>query len=127
MAGSRLGFDRNQIELHQVLGVRLAPDGTSGMPLRPDWEQPRGDGRLLTTERPRFPPSSPGCSPSPSARRADLRVTGFNVAVNRRNGRGHRMDPGTGASGDAASRSAAADSPGLLNSSPSRQRSVPAS
>jgi cyclopropane-fatty-acyl-phospholipid synthase len=41
MAGSRLGFDRNQIELHQVLGVRLAPDGTSGMPLRPDWEQPR--------------------------------------------------------------------------------------
>jgi len=41
MAGSRLGFDRNQIQLHQVLGVRLGPDGTSGMPLRPDWEQPR--------------------------------------------------------------------------------------
>ena len=41
MAGSRLGFDRNQIELHQVLGVRLAADGRSGMPLRPDWEQPR--------------------------------------------------------------------------------------
>jgi cyclopropane-fatty-acyl-phospholipid synthase len=41
MAGSRLGFDRNHIELHQVLGVRLAADGTSGMPLRPDWEQPR--------------------------------------------------------------------------------------
>jgi cyclopropane-fatty-acyl-phospholipid synthase len=40
MAGSRLGFDRNHIELHQVLGVRLAADGTSGMPLRPDWEQP---------------------------------------------------------------------------------------
>jgi cyclopropane-fatty-acyl-phospholipid synthase len=38
MAGSRLGFDRNQIELHQVLGVRLHADGTSGMPLRPDWE-----------------------------------------------------------------------------------------
>jgi cyclopropane-fatty-acyl-phospholipid synthase len=38
MAGSRLGFDRNHIELHQVLGVRLAADGTSGMPLRPDWE-----------------------------------------------------------------------------------------
>src|ERR1700683_5267488 len=38
MAGSRLGFDRNHIELHQVLGVRLRPDGTSGMPLRPDWE-----------------------------------------------------------------------------------------
>jgi len=41
MAGSRLWFDRNHIELHQVLGVRLAPDGTSGMPLRPDWEQSR--------------------------------------------------------------------------------------
>jgi cyclopropane-fatty-acyl-phospholipid synthase len=41
MAGSRLAFDRNHIELHQVLGVRLAADGTSGMPLRPDWEQPR--------------------------------------------------------------------------------------
>jgi len=41
MAGSRLGFDRNEIELHQVLGVKLQPEGTSGMPLRPDWEQPR--------------------------------------------------------------------------------------
>jgi cyclopropane-fatty-acyl-phospholipid synthase len=41
MAGSRLGFDRNHIELHQVLGVKLQPDGRSGMPLRPDWEIPR--------------------------------------------------------------------------------------
>jgi cyclopropane-fatty-acyl-phospholipid synthase len=41
MAGSRLGFDRNHIELHQVLGVRLAADGTSGMPLRPEWERPQ--------------------------------------------------------------------------------------
>ena len=41
MAGSRLGFDRNHIELHQMLGVKLQPDGTSGMPLRPDWEIPR--------------------------------------------------------------------------------------
>jgi cyclopropane-fatty-acyl-phospholipid synthase len=38
MAGSRLGFERNQIQLHQALGVRLAADGSSGMPLRPDWE-----------------------------------------------------------------------------------------
>jgi cyclopropane-fatty-acyl-phospholipid synthase len=38
MAGSRLGFDRNQIQLHQVLGVRLGENGKSGMPLRPDWE-----------------------------------------------------------------------------------------
>jgi len=38
MAGSKLGFDRNVVELHQVLGVKLHADGTSGMPLRPDWE-----------------------------------------------------------------------------------------
>jgi cyclopropane-fatty-acyl-phospholipid synthase len=38
MAGSRLGFERNQIQLHQVLCVRLALGGASGMPLRPDWE-----------------------------------------------------------------------------------------
>jgi cyclopropane-fatty-acyl-phospholipid synthase len=38
MAGSRLGFERNQIQLHQVLGVRLGANGKSGMPLRPDWE-----------------------------------------------------------------------------------------
>jgi cyclopropane-fatty-acyl-phospholipid synthase len=40
MAGSRLGFERNQIQLHQMLGVRLGPAGVSGMPLRPDWEPP---------------------------------------------------------------------------------------
>ncbi len=38
MAGSRLGFERNQIQLHQMLGVKLGSDGSSGMPLRPDWE-----------------------------------------------------------------------------------------
>jgi cyclopropane-fatty-acyl-phospholipid synthase len=38
MAGSRLGFERNHIQLHQVLGVKLSPKGKSGMPLRPDWE-----------------------------------------------------------------------------------------
>ena len=38
MAGSRLGFDRNVVELHQILGVKLEADGTSHMPLRPDWE-----------------------------------------------------------------------------------------
>ena len=41
MAGSRLGFERNQIQLHQVLGVRLSAGGVSGMPLRPDWEPQR--------------------------------------------------------------------------------------
>ena len=38
MAGSRLGFERNQIQLHQVLGVKLGENGAAGMPLRPDWE-----------------------------------------------------------------------------------------
>ncbi len=40
MAGSQLGFERNQIQLHQALGVKLGADGESGMPLRPDWEPP---------------------------------------------------------------------------------------
>jgi cyclopropane-fatty-acyl-phospholipid synthase len=38
MAGSRLGFDRNVVQLHQILGVRLGAEGISGMPLRPDWD-----------------------------------------------------------------------------------------
>ena len=40
MAGSRLGFERNWIQLHQVLGVKVADYGVSGMPLRPDFEPP---------------------------------------------------------------------------------------
>jgi cyclopropane-fatty-acyl-phospholipid synthase len=38
MAGSRLGFERNVVQLHQILGVKLGAEGQSGMPLRPDWE-----------------------------------------------------------------------------------------
>jgi cyclopropane-fatty-acyl-phospholipid synthase len=37
MAGSRLGFERRTIELHQVLGVKVHPDGRADFPLRPDW------------------------------------------------------------------------------------------
>ena len=37
MAGSRLGFERHTLELHQVLGVKVDADGSNGMPLRPDW------------------------------------------------------------------------------------------
>ncbi|GAA3747419.1 class I SAM-dependent methyltransferase [Spinactinospora alkalitolerans] len=37
MAGCVLGFERNVVQLHQILGVKL--DGTdAGMPLRPDFE-----------------------------------------------------------------------------------------
>jgi cyclopropane-fatty-acyl-phospholipid synthase len=34
MAASRVGFERNNIQLHQVLGVKVDRDGRSGMPLR---------------------------------------------------------------------------------------------
>ena len=36
--GSRLAFERNEIQLHQVLAVRTDAAGGSGMPLRPTWE-----------------------------------------------------------------------------------------
>lgn len=39
MAASRLGFDINMIELHQMLGVKLGPGGSSGMPLRPGFDR----------------------------------------------------------------------------------------
>jgi cyclopropane-fatty-acyl-phospholipid synthase len=37
MAGSRMGFAINEIQLHQVLATKTTPDGRSGMPLRPTW------------------------------------------------------------------------------------------
>ncbi|ALX03699.1 MULTISPECIES: class I SAM-dependent methyltransferase [Aeromicrobium] len=37
MAGSRLAFERNEIGLHQVLGVKVGADGDAQMPLRPTW------------------------------------------------------------------------------------------
>jgi cyclopropane-fatty-acyl-phospholipid synthase len=36
MAGSRMGFVTNEIQLHQVLATNTV-DGDSGFPLRPDW------------------------------------------------------------------------------------------
>lgn len=38
MAGSRLGFQRNVVQLHQVLGMKLGPDETWDVPLRPWWK-----------------------------------------------------------------------------------------
>ncbi|HEY5856038.1 MAG TPA: class I SAM-dependent methyltransferase [Aldersonia sp.] len=38
MAGSRLGFERNVVQLHQVLGVKLDAHGEANLPLRPWWE-----------------------------------------------------------------------------------------
>lgn len=37
MAGSRIAFERNEVQLHQVLAVRTAADGSDGFPLRPTW------------------------------------------------------------------------------------------
>jgi cyclopropane-fatty-acyl-phospholipid synthase len=37
LAGSRLGFEHDQIQLHQVLAVQVHPDGRADVPLRPDW------------------------------------------------------------------------------------------
>ena len=37
MAGSRMGFTLNEIQLHQVLATKTTADGASGMPLRPTW------------------------------------------------------------------------------------------
>jgi cyclopropane-fatty-acyl-phospholipid synthase len=37
LAGSRLGFERNQVQLHQVLAVKLHPDGDADYPLRHDF------------------------------------------------------------------------------------------
>ena len=39
MASCRLGFERNNIQLHQVLGVRLEERGRSGFPWR-GWRRP---------------------------------------------------------------------------------------
>ncbi len=38
MAGSRVGFERNVVQLHQILGVKLGAGHQASMPLRPDWE-----------------------------------------------------------------------------------------
>jgi cyclopropane-fatty-acyl-phospholipid synthase len=37
MAGSRLAFERNEIQLHQILATRNGRNGDSAFPLRPDW------------------------------------------------------------------------------------------
>jgi cyclopropane-fatty-acyl-phospholipid synthase len=37
MAGSRLSFERNEIQLHQVLATRTDARGNDGFPLRPTW------------------------------------------------------------------------------------------
>jgi hypothetical protein len=38
MAGAALGFEEGALHIHQVLAVRPTAHGSSGVPLRPDWE-----------------------------------------------------------------------------------------
>jgi cyclopropane-fatty-acyl-phospholipid synthase len=42
LAGSRLAFERNEIQLHQVLASRTSTAGVSGFPLRPRFEPADG-------------------------------------------------------------------------------------
>ena len=37
LAGSRVGFERNDVQLHHALLVRTGDDGSGGYPLRPTW------------------------------------------------------------------------------------------
>jgi cyclopropane-fatty-acyl-phospholipid synthase len=64
MVGSRVGFERDRMQIHQMLGVRLDSRGRSNMPLRPTWEQP---GHTSAGE----PPSSPPMEPYPRRGRRD--------------------------------------------------------
>jgi cyclopropane-fatty-acyl-phospholipid synthase len=38
MAGSRIAFERNEIQLHHVLATKTTAEGVSGFPLRPTWK-----------------------------------------------------------------------------------------
>ena len=37
LAGSQRSFERNRIQLHQILGVKVPADGNAQFPLRPTW------------------------------------------------------------------------------------------
>ncbi len=37
MAGSRLAFERNEIQLHHILAAKVGDGGGNGFPLRPTW------------------------------------------------------------------------------------------
>lgn len=50
LAASRLGFEQNDIQLHQILAVKNAADGDAMMSLRPNWEPKNGpDGDRKTS------------------------------------------------------------------------------
>ncbi len=49
LAGSRVAFERNEIQLHQVLATRTGPEGAAGVELRPDFEPFRAVAPEQTT------------------------------------------------------------------------------
>ncbi len=76
MAGSRLSFERNEIQLHQVLGVRPDAQGRSGFQLRESWVgEPAGPTPARDNRRSLFTrnPSRPRCD---SGSRACIRGRG---------------------------------------------------
>jgi cyclopropane-fatty-acyl-phospholipid synthase len=51
LAMSRVGFELNRIQIHQILGVKPGAEGRSGAPPRPSWKraaaaQPAGAGEI---------------------------------------------------------------------------------
>jgi cyclopropane-fatty-acyl-phospholipid synthase len=50
MALSRIGFETDRVQIHQMLGVRLDARGRSEMPLRPAWEHHGQRAGTRTTE-----------------------------------------------------------------------------
>src|SRR4029077_4404886 len=80
MAISRVGFDLNRIQIHQVLGVRVGPEGGSGMGARAAWE--------------RFP--EPQRSTLPAGQADGERATALALARGRRAERAAAGAPGVG-------------------------------
>ncbi|MGB0095653.1 MAG: hypothetical protein WBP81_24325 [Solirubrobacteraceae bacterium] len=50
MAYSRVGFDLDRIQVHQMLGVRVDERGRSDMPPRPAWDQAAAGAKTRVSE-----------------------------------------------------------------------------
>jgi cyclopropane-fatty-acyl-phospholipid synthase len=56
IAISRVGFETNSLQIHQMLGVRTTDAGSSGRPPRPQWQHATGE-RIPERGRDRKPPT----------------------------------------------------------------------
>ena len=59
MAGSRIAFERNEIQLHHVLATKTDEEGVSGYPLRHGWKPSPAGLRRLRGSRGRPAPQPP--------------------------------------------------------------------